>query len=44
MISGLLMAGELVKNATGMCSPLETSFQIDSFVALSNTPRRKSKK
>lgn len=21
MISGLLMAGELVKNATGMCSP-----------------------
>ena len=36
MISGLLMAGELVKYVTAVGSPLETFFQLDSMFPLQN--------
>lgn len=36
MVSGLLMAAELVKYATGLASPLDTFFNIDSMYPLAN--------
>jgi hypothetical protein len=37
MISGILMAAELVKYATGLKSPLETFFQMDSLFPLTSS-------